>query len=869
MTPTPIPDPALRDATARVALAAVLHDIGKFAKRAGLGEGQAQGEEFKAFHSPSSVNGGDHSHAADSARVLKDWEQAMPGLTAGTMFPFSSWGNVGEDESLVATVAQHHRPETCLHWIMAAADRAAWGWDEETFQVYSSGVAEQDESCVTRQGTLFEQVRLTDPQANRDTCTPGTLRLHYPLRKFAPESIFPEAGIVQESAARAEYGRLWKEFTAALGDIPESHIKSLPLWLDHFDTLWMIFTHAMPASTSAVVPDVSLYDHSRVVAALAAALWRYHHERSDDPESVCRAMETGSDWNEAKVLLVQGDLFGIQDFIFADGGETQRRAARLLRGRSFYVSLLTECAALKILDALDLPPTSQLTNAAGKFLIVAPHTQRTVEIVQRVQRELDQWFLDHTYGQSGIGLAWHEASGHDLQSGQESDSPYGKHMRRLFEELERVKLRRFDFCGDSPPVPNFESFLDRFHNAMGPCAVDGRLPAETRYDDIPVSWLAKDQMEIGSALPKQDRVVVGRRKVPVGRGTSLHVPIFGFAVQLTNHTELEALGSLDANILRVWDISLPDDGKQVAAWHGCARRYVNSYVPFKETSAGGGLEIKDFNALAKAAVSDEGKGVAALMTVKGDVDDLGRIFQGGLPVASFTRTAALSRQLNAFFALYLPWLCQQEFGDIYTVFAGGDDFFLIGPWHRQMKLVERIRKEFQRYVGENPDIHFSVGLVMTKPGIPVRYLAERGEQALETAKEFHQPSSSGLDIRKNAVHCFGRTVSWDRFERLLEIAARLQEEGFLVDLSASYVYNLLEFMRMRAEMKKDPRNARWRALFVHRTWRMLERQHGLSPEARRQRYERLARLLIEEGIEPFCEDFQIALFPFLYNQREA
>ena len=59
--------------------------------------------------------------------------------------------------------------------------------------------------------------------------------------------------------------------------------------------------------------------------------------------------------------MVQGDLFDIQDFIFAIGGPMQKYAARLLRGRSFYMNLLAERAALRILDALALPPTSRLS----------------------------------------------------------------------------------------------------------------------------------------------------------------------------------------------------------------------------------------------------------------------------------------------------------------------------------------------------------------------------------------------------------------------------------------------------------------------------------------------------------------------------
>ena len=87
-------------------------------------------------------------------------------------------------------------------------------------------------------------------------------------------------------------------------------------------------------------------------------------------------MRERTDYAEPKFLLVQGDFFGIQNFLFAAGAETRKQAAKLLRGRSFQVSLFTEMAALRLLDELALPPTSQVLNAAGKFLIVAPQHRR-------------------------------------------------------------------------------------------------------------------------------------------------------------------------------------------------------------------------------------------------------------------------------------------------------------------------------------------------------------------------------------------------------------------------------------------------------------------------------------------------------------
>jgi CRISPR-associated protein Csm1 len=43
-------------------------------------------------------------------------------------------------------------------------------------------------------------------------------------------------------------------------------------------------------------------------------------------------------------------------FLFAAGGEIRKQAAKLLRGRSFQVSLFTELTALRLLDELALPP---------------------------------------------------------------------------------------------------------------------------------------------------------------------------------------------------------------------------------------------------------------------------------------------------------------------------------------------------------------------------------------------------------------------------------------------------------------------------------------------------------------------------------
>jgi CRISPR-associated protein Csm1 len=471
MNSHPLPSPDRLHTSCRVALAALLHDLGKLAERAGLTvnpeimEGNVH--QYCPYHQrhPQDTGWFSHKHAAYTGMAFAQIEPLLPNLRDEAA-PFGAI----PDDSLINAAARHHKPETYLQWLIATADRVASGFEREEFEKYNAApeeTATKKNHYTARLLTLFEQIRLEDsPQS------PAFL-YRYPLKPLSPATLFPVPATGYEpdnnDSARQEYAQLWEGFQAALAQIPASHRVALPLWLDHFETLWACYAAAIPAATAFnIKPDVSLYDHSKAVAALTVALWRYHDDLGHDPETVRRALAECADWHEPKFLLIQGDCFGIQDFIFATGGETQKRAAKLLRGRSFYISLLTECTALRVLEALDLPGTSQVTNAAGKFLIVAPNTPETIETLNTVQQQVDDWFLTHTWGQSGVGLAWLPACCNDFLKGSAKQRPFSALIKRLFQRLEEIKRRRFDLCGTDAPAPLFDDYLDRFQ-VYGEC----------------------------------------------------------------------------------------------------------------------------------------------------------------------------------------------------------------------------------------------------------------------------------------------------------------------------------------------------------------------------------------------------------------
>jgi CRISPR-associated protein Csm1 len=619
---------------------------------------------------------------------------------------------------------------------------------------------------------------------------------------------------------------------------------------------------------------------------VAVALWRWHEAQKQTNDQAAARLKDRSDWDEPKLLLIQGDFFGIQDFIFADGSQIRKDAARLLRGRSFQVSLFTELAALKVLDALELPPISQITNAAGKFLIVAPNTADAQARLDGVRAELNQWFLDHSFGLAGLGLAGKEACCNDfLNKGTTHD--FKALMNGLFADLEKAKLHRFDLTADTPAV--FP--VDYPH---GVCMYNDRLRADRdEGGNKASSALSRDQIKIGRDLARQDRLLVLRQKEVLTGNQSLEVEIFGYAIAFTqSEAESGRFGQLAHNgmLARCWDFSLPVNMNDTL-WSGYARRYINAFVPcfeqfdwetkdkYENYAEDISLEDVEFSAgktldhiacedrwLKKDDHGNQAKwvGQVALMTLKGDVDNLGTIFQQGLQAPTFAKMAALSRQMNAFFAIWLPALCAEKFPNTYTVFAGGDDFFLMGPWLTTQKLAACMAGEFKAYVAHNPCITFSAGMCMTKPGLPMHTLAAQAEEALDAAKASSDPNPAQ---RKNAVVLFNERVRWPDWPALQAAQQQLDDVRNDYNLSTSYVYSLLYLIDLAADTQ-NPENAMWRSRFAYRTRRLVDKLKDKAPLLQRaEAQKRLAAVLGEQGIAKLGTRFRIPLFNHFYQQR--
>jgi CRISPR-associated protein Csm1 len=539
-----------------------------------------------------------------------------------------------------------------------------------------------------------------------------------------------------------------------------------------------------------------------------------------------------------------------------------------------------------------LPSTSQIINAAGKFLIVAPNTDETVAVLAALQKQFNDWFLTYSYGQSGLGLAWQTARCDDFVFSKTKQG-FKALMAELHKKLERSKYAHFDLCGEQAAPAVFADYLEKFKEYGEPCSINNKAPAthkETHNGkDIFYSDLARDQINIGEWLIKHKRLLISREEI--SGLNSLKIPLFGYVLHFTGAEEASGKFGKDvdnSNIRRVFDFSPAVPDKKKALWNGYARRNISGYVPYfkednewqqgkyrsceDENKEADIYSIKTLNHLAceDLWLDEEGKkwkGINALAVLKGDIDDLGALFQNGLEKPTFAKMAALSRQVNHFFAIYLPWLCETQYPETYIVFAGGDDFFLLGSWKQLMKLAAELRREFSRYVAGNTDIHFSAGLSVTKPKIPIHQLAIMGEEALEQAKAYKNEKDRSV---KNAVTCFQQTVNWTDFERLCladgSAEQRLEQLRKDYDLSTAYIYGLLRLTDRAADNAK-PENALWRSQLYYRTYRMLANNRRLKePEQKR----RACQVLVTDiggDIEQFGSAYRIALHTYLYQNR--
>jgi len=137
------------------------------------------------------------------------------------------------------------------------------------------------------------------------------------------------------------------------------------------------------------------------------------------------------------------------------------------------------------------------------------------------------------------------------------------------------------------------------------------------------------------------------------------------------------------------------------------------------------------------------------------------VFSEGVRDLTLPKLSALSGALDLFFGGYLNVLVRDKAeNDLYIIYAGGDDLFIVGAWHHLPDLAEAIRNEFKDFTGEHPDLSLSGGITLEGAKFPLYRAAERAGEAEGRAKGYTRPDERG----KDALCFLGTVVGWEDWD---------------------------------------------------------------------------------------------------------
>ena len=238
-----------------------------------------------------------------------------------------------------------------------------------------------------------------------------------------------------------------------------------------------------------------------------------------------------------------------------------------------------------------------------------------------------------------------------------------------------------------------------------------------------------------------------------------------------------------------------------------------------------------------------------MAVLKADVDSMGMYLKDEKNdvIDRFENFDLFSRTLDNFFSLYVPELMRSECPNSYTVFAGGDDLFLLGAWDEILALARRIQHEFHRFTKGALSISF--GIAIAKPSHPIARLAEFTEELLEKAKE--------IDSNKNAITLFNETVKWESY---LKVHAELTDTfSLLKDTeNTAFLYRLLELVEMKKRvLRGDIEATMWKSKLRYSWSRNMSKEDSKILES------------LDSNIENHPSETKMFLSEYIYKRRIA
>ncbi|MBU1055681.1 MAG: type III-A CRISPR-associated protein Cas10/Csm1 [Proteobacteria bacterium] len=749
----------------KIAMGGLLHDIGKFMQRAELEKDFVEIKNNYDGFCPI-LDGGRHGylHAAHAAYFI---EELIPENIIDKT-----------DKAELYNAARHHKNPSGD--IYREADHLSAGMERYEDE------KDSDNYKKVRLHSIFDAVELQ--YAIHDKENRLNSRWRYSLTELSSnktEELYPvmidDKGKVVDDGF--SYKNQWSNFSKDLSII-NRHVDKTSYFNDLY---WLLekYTWCIPSATNAF-PDIPLFDHLKTTAAIASCFYFTNQENIK---------------KKPHFILYGGDLSGIQDYIFrisssqGIGGISKR-----LRGRSFYIAMLTEIFSRYAINTLNLTVANVNFCGGGNFEILLPNTQAVVDFLYQLTIEINEWLVKEFHGSLGYVDASVEMTREDLRDN------YGEKKDALSDKLQGAKLKK-----SYTHLDEGSFWVDRMELA-GKISVCPSCNLKLIRDNEKICELCQQDKDIGSFLPKTEYLAFSQSEIRKQESCkTINFGKFGTVILLGENSDPLALSENSQTMYALSEHETGVIGRYfIAQTLPTAKDQIGPLETEKDDSNEGIVypgQTLSFSTLADMAEGDKRIGI-----LKMDVDNLGLIFSLGLDtpptekekgknLRSISRLSTLSRQMSFFFTAHIDELCRQVFGKwqndknnkwpykkdvssiFYLIFAGGDDLVIVGPWDRIIELARKVRKAFKDFTCHNPNISLSAGIYICKPKFPISIAAGKAEEALKQSKV----------KGRNRITIMEETFVWDKEDersRVYQKELRSRYPGALFDEAELHSENI-------------------------------------------------------------------------------
>jgi len=587
---------------------------------------------------------------------------------------------------------------------------------------------------------------------------------------------------------RDQYYKLLMDLKSNLQsiEIKEKYINSLLSVLESY----MSF---VPSSTNTKeTPDISLFDHVKVTAAVGACISEYllNDGRTNFKEILLNREKDFR--NEKAFLMYSSDFSGIQKFIY---NVVPDSALKSLCSRSFLLEMLMEHINDEVLSGCGVSRANLIYSGGGHCYILLPNTHAVKEYLKKLGKEVNRWLIKNFGTGLYLASAFAECSANDLMNIPPVETPFKNIFRELIAKISEKKLNRYSV--DEINLLNDAFDKDIRERECKVCGTVGKLDDKENM----CSW-CKLFKDIYNTLINDDLIIFVTKK-QYSHLVNAAFPTVNEEVFLNFTNEAAAREELKNNdgIIRVYS-----KNRSFADIEYSIKLYMGDYTYSNL--------IED--------IASEAQGIERIGVCRADVDDLGLAFMSGFERQSndpkerymydtLSRNAVFSRQMSLFFKYYIneilkgtgisqflitddPQSCVAK--KVRIVYSGGDDIFLIGAWNDVLEAAVDIERAFSKFTSGTLTLSCGFGIFGTK--YPVY------REAYETAVlEAVAKSTAGKSCISLFTDKEDHTYKWEDFAQRVagEKLKKLHNFfGFTPDPSLqkrgnSFLYRLLELLK--------------------------------------------------------------------------